>query len=116
VGETVIHEALPPDAVNGTGPPVVVRINVCVAGGFGGVLKFSVAALKTRVGGGASTVNVTGMLKVFENPAAANWMIALYVPIGNPLGLTRMLIAAGNVPALGVMMIHCVPSGATTVV
>jgi hypothetical protein len=72
VGVTVIHVALPPLAVKGTGPPVVVKINVCAAGGFTGVLKLSVVPLSTSVGGGASTVSVTGMLNILGKPTAEN--------------------------------------------
>ncbi|MGA3201836.1 MAG: hypothetical protein ABSF12_04995 [Bryobacteraceae bacterium] len=71
-GFTVIHGAPAATAVNVTGPPVVVRISVCVAGGSGGVMKLSAAELRTSVGSGASTVSVTGMVSVLENPAAEN--------------------------------------------
>ena len=71
-GVTVIHGALVGTAVNGTGPPVVVSVKVCVAGGLGGVLKLMLVALKPNVAMGPSTVSVTGMLSVLANPTAEN--------------------------------------------
>jgi hypothetical protein len=38
------------------------------------------------------------------------------VPIGNPLGFTSTLIAAGRFPVEGVIVTHCVPNGAMAVV
>jgi hypothetical protein len=69
-GLTDIHAAPWGAAVNEIGPPVVFKTIVWSGGGFAGVAKSSVNALKVSVGSGAVTVKLTGTLNV-ANPAAA---------------------------------------------
>ncbi len=115
LGVTVNHAAPWAAAVKEIGPPVVTKVRVWAAGGFGGVTKSKLVALMLSVGKGAVTVRLMGtrmVAKVF----AATWRFAVYVPTGSPLGFTRTVRAAGRLPASGVAESHRALLGLTVTV
>src|SRR5579864_776448 len=107
-GATVIHVAVPGDAENEIGPPVVVKTTVCAAGA-GGFVKVREFALIVKVGGGSVTISFT--LVVAPVPggtatAGVNTTAAVYVPTASPVGFTCRLTLDGRLPESGLAVSH----------
>jgi hypothetical protein len=92
--------------VNGTGAEVAVKTKVCVADGFGGAVKFNVAALRFKVGGGGWIFSVTGIESGLAIPVTVTWTAAVYVPTAIPVGFTRTDRLAASLPDSGVAVSH----------
>ena len=121
-GATVSQEAVPAEAENETGPPLVDNWTVCDAGA-GGFVKASKSGLRVRVGKGAVTTIFTLVAPAVPGGTATAGVkitVAVYVPTASPVGLTCKATLAGSAPESGLAVSHnavvVVPVGSIAVV